>query len=166
MSSKPISAMIETPMSLGDRDQVAIEEIPLPPPEKWDELENETPPAAPAAAVPSQPPREIAPLDFIDGKHCRRVPLTYPFRLGDAVVSEIVVHRLTVGEVGDLLDYRAPSPDNFDIYSLMTGFPAAILRGLIDTDGEDVSTACFDFLPRLFRPVRAAPPSPSTDGAA
>ncbi|GLR51283.1 hypothetical protein KYK30_20620 [Shinella yambaruensis] len=166
MSSKPVSATVETPLSLNDKSDVAVEEIPLPPPEMWGELEND-PAAAPAAPVPAKGVREIAVLEFVDGKPCRRIPLEYPFKDAErGQVTEIVVRRLTVGEVGDLLDHRPSSPDNFDIYALMTGFPAPVLRGLIDVDGEAVADACYDFFPRVFRPAKGAPSSPSTDGAA
>lgn len=167
MSSKPVSATIETP--IGAADDFAVEEIPLPPPEKWGELDNEgEAEAAAPAQKPTEQAREIAKLDFVDGKPCRRVPLTYPFNYeGRGLVAEIIVRRLTVGEVGDLLDTRPKGmPDNFDIYGLMTGFPAAVLRGLVDVDGEEVAEACFDFLPRLFRPATAEPSSTRENGGA
>ena len=73
------------------------------------------------------------------------------------VIDTITVRRLPVGSIGDLIE-SLPSDrhDNFDIYAAMTGLPAPVLRGLIDVDGEQVAGACFDFLPRVFRPAAAS----------
>lgn len=164
-------ATIETSNSAHDPNDVIVEEIFVPdtlPP-------GETPAAgaAPAGGRPALKPREVETLDFeIEGElqPFRVVPLKHPFRRNGEIVREIVVRRLAVGAVGDLIDNRPDDmPDFFDIYAIMTGFPAPVLRGLIDIDGEPVAGACFDFLPRYFRPRSVAPSassSTSDDGAA
>lgn len=161
MSSNALqTARIVTPQSKTDPADVKVEEIPLPPPELWAELDNSgaksvAPSADTAAATGALLPRDIATLNFVKPTVVA-VTLEFPFThpsLG--LVETIEVRRLTVGEVGDMLSRRPPNaPDMFDIYEAMTKVPAAVLRGLIDVDGEAVTEICFDFLPRLFRPVR------------
>lgn len=70
--------------------------------------------------------------------------------------SAQTLRRLTVGEVGDLIDGLPDTYDNYDIYAFMCGQPAAVLRGLVDVDGEKVAGVGYDFLPRLFRGETAA----------
>lgn len=161
-------ATIETSNSKDDPSDVIIEEIFVP-----DTLPPGETSAAGKAERPVLKPREVETLDFaIEGEvqPFRAVPLKHPFRRDGEIVRAIIVRRLAVGEVGDLIDNRPDDmPDFFDIYAVMTGFPAAVLRGLIDVDGEPVAGACFDFLPRYFRPIsvdRSASSSTSADGAA
>lgn len=170
-SNVPQKAKITTPQSQNNSADVKVEEIPLPPQALWAELENggsstgdqaEPRVGAAAPAVPSK--REIAQLQFTKETFID-IPLAFPFTHADiGLVDSIRVHRLTVGEVGDILDGRAAdAPDMFDIYEAMTFVPAAVLRGLISEDGEAVTGACFDFLPRMLRPVpRASSASSST----
>lgn len=165
------TATIETSNSKDDPSDVIVEEIFVP-----DSLPPGNTPAADAASANGRPalkPRDIETLDFeIPGERqfFRVVPLRHPFRRNGEIVRDITVRRLTVGEVGDLIDDRpGDMPDFFDIYAVMTGLPAAVLRGLIDIDGEMVAGACYDFLPRYFRPPSTAPTassSTSVDGAA
>jgi hypothetical protein len=117
------------------------------------ELDN-SPKPAPAAPARS---RKFERLAFKGGQTTRTIALEFPFDHSDlGEVTEITIRRLTVGEVGELLDSRDPeAPDYFDIYARMCGVPETVLRGLIDVDGEEVTGVCYDFLPRLFRPVRA-----------
>lgn len=153
------SVRVETPMSKNDPTEVKVEEIPLPPPEMWEALDNSPKPkaAAPTAAAPAPTRRKFDQLAFKGGEVTRSIPLQFSFdhpEMGD--VTQITVRRLTVGEVGELIDTRDPeAPDFFDIYARMCGMPETVLRGLIDVDGEAVTGVCYDFLPRLFRPVRA-----------
>lgn len=135
----------------------------------WADLENGAKPAAPAEATGAArrltpaarpvvivPVREVAELEFTGAKKpWRDIPLEYPFPPGGREVAEIRVRRLTVSEVGDLLRpcrMTGPTPD---IYAVMAGLLAPVLRGLIDVDGERVVGACWDFLPRSFRPAQA-----------
>jgi len=163
-----LKAEVITPMSKNDAADVKVEHIPLPPKEMWAELDNSVEQsAAPVERKTVSPAaRPIERLAFAEPPRVT-VPLQYPFNhpvLG--YVTTIHVHRLTVGEVGELLDARqnSPSPDNFDIYAAQTGIPAPILRGLIDVDGEEVADKCYDFLPRVFRPTTPASQSPLPGG--
>lgn len=159
-SNLPQTASIITPQTRSNPDDVKVEEIPLPPAAMWAELDNSAPPPVLPGGLdtggvdPGRPQREIEVLGFTVPMG-RDVPLKFPFDhalLGH--VSRIHVRRLTVGEVGDILDKRDPkAPDMFDIYEIMTGIPAAVLRGLEAGDGEEVTGVCFDFLPRLLRPA-------------
>lgn len=136
----------------------------MPPLEKWQELDNSRPPApaskenanqghaAPLRAVE----RPIAKLSFLKPV-VTEVPLEFPFEHPDlGAVHIVAVQRLTVGQVGDILDARQNgAPDLFDIYAAMTGLSAEVLRGLEAGDGERVTGACFDFLPQLLRPAQS-----------
>lgn len=165
-------AMIETSNSAHDPSDLVVEEIFVP--DTLPPGEVSAAGAAPAGERPAVKPREVEMLDFgieEDGpRPFHIVPLKYPFRRDGQITRQIVVRRLTVGEVGEMLDTRpADLPDRFDIYAAMTGLPAPVLRGLIDIDGEAVAEACFDFLPRYYRPRlmdQNVSSSTSDDGAA
>ena len=161
-----LKAQIETPMSKDNPTDVTVEEIPMPPIEKWGELDNSGGSAAatPARTAADQPERPREKLNFTGATPEVRIPLEYPFTHEEfGLVETVTVRRLTVGEVGLLIDARrANAPDNFDIYAAMTGLPAPVLRGLIDVDGEAVAGAAYDFLPRVFRPAGIPSGSSST----
>jgi hypothetical protein len=131
---------------------VDISEIPLPPEELTDALDNT--PATEAAEGKAQPaPPQVAELDFLSlEKLVAIVPLDHPFRLDGRKVCEIRVRKLTVAQVAELTA-RAGSTgfDLYDVYAVMTGLPAPVLRGLVDDDGEAVIGKAYDFLPRAFR---------------
>lgn len=166
------TAKVQVPQSKTNPADVKVEEIPLPPQELWAELDNSK---SVPASVPTAEPQankaaarpEVAKLNFVSRDVERMIPLEFPFedeQLG--LVEHITVRRLTVGDLGGILDGRDPNAaDNFDIYAAMTGIPAPILRGLIAVDGEEVSQVCYDFLPRIFRPREPAPSSTSEAGA-
>ncbi len=159
-------ATIQTPATKGISQEFTAEEIPLPPKELWKELDNSgKAEPKPEGAVAVVKKREIAELDF-GGKQRTEVKLEFPFlhpELG--MIDKITVRRLSVGEVGALLEnLPKDEPDNFWIYSKMTGVPAPVLRGLIDIDGEEVTNICYDFLPRVFRPRSTASSSPQPTG--
>ena len=156
------TAAVETPQSRDDPTDVTVEEIPLPPPEMWAELENSGKPAA-AEPVPPAPrvSRLIEQLAFVAAPAVT-VPLQYPFVREGRAVDSITVRRLTVGEVGDVLDSLPPDFDNHDIYAVMTGLPAPALRGLVDVDGDKVMAVAYDFLPLVFRPADIPTDSSST----
>jgi hypothetical protein len=130
------------------------DEIPLPPQDMWRDLDNsdgdaETAPSAPSKRS-SQPPL-IAVLDYVgDDKPFRVIPLKWPFRWDGHLYTEIVVNRLTVQQMGDFWDSLPPDRDydRVEVYGLMCGLPAAVIRALRDRDGTEVTGACFDFLPR------------------
>ncbi len=155
------TVQIKTPASRDDPSQVKIEEIPLPPQEMWLELENRE--AVPAAsselkleAAEAQKPEPELQLEFIGEGHFRVVPLKYGFRLDGAAVSSVTVRRLTIGQVDILLKRLATTTiSTFEIYSEMTSLPVAVLRGLIDEDGDAVTDAAYDFLPRALKTADA-----------
>jgi hypothetical protein len=159
-SNRPQTAKILTPQSKNDPNDVKVEEIPLPPSELWEELDNSGKGKAKAEPEKRQekvaPPTErpIAALKFMKAMD-QSVPLDFPFEHPElGAVEAVTVNRLTVGQMGDMLDRRDPkAPDLFDIYAIMTGLEADVLRGLEATDGERVTGICFDFLPPLLRPV-------------
>lgn len=150
-------ALIQTATSTDPKD-VTEEVIFVPdtmPPE-------ESGPAAPSspAAVKESEPAEIAELDFIETTHVKTIPLSFPFRLDGRVVSEIKVRRLRIGDVDRFIQKaRGNGFSTFDVYAEMTGFPVAVLRGLVDEDGDSVTDACFSFLPRILKPE----PEPSAN---
>lgn len=166
-SNRPQTAFIATPQSKNDPADVKVEEIPLPPADMWEELDNSGKVKTVAAASTVQceelpaPAAPQARLNFHSSAFKSVIPLRYPFdHPSTGTVEQITIRRLTVGEVGELLDRIDPKArDNFDIYAVMTGVPADVLRGLIDIDGEEVSQVCYDFLPRIFRPQASEPSS-------
>lgn len=159
-SNRPQTALISTPQSKNNPADVKVEEIPLPPAEMWEELDNsgkgkvQAEPEKWVEKVEHATERPIAVLKFIKPMQ-ESVPLQFPFQHPElGAVEAVTVSRLTVGQMGDMLDRRDPkAPDLFDIYATMTGLEADVLRGLEATDGERVTGVCFDFLPPLLRPV-------------
>lgn len=129
----------------------------MPPVEMWDELNNTPVAASPAAVAPSAAPVEpIADLQFVGEAHRRIIPLHFPFTLGGKMIEAITVRRLRIGDVDRFIKRaQAGSFSTFDVYAEMTQLPADVLRGLIDEDGDAVTDACFDFLPRSLRPEPA-----------
>jgi len=145
------TVQVETPQGKDDQSDVKVEEIPLPPEELWKDLDNSADAdatAAPAMAGGNRPPLPVA------------VPLEYPFERDGVLVETITLRRLTVIEVGEVLDALPENFDFYDIYAAMADQPAAVLRGLIDVDGEKVAEVGYSFLPRRFR-VGAEPASGS-----
>lgn len=157
----PLTAQVSVPQSKSDPSAVKVEEIPLPPVEMWAELDNAAPPpvasASRAVEEPSRNEEQPAPfeeLEFIGDAHKKIVPLAHPFRRAGVDVRSIEVRRLRIGEIDAILrDIGDRSVSLFDIYSRMCGQPVAVLRGLVDEDGDAVTAAAFDFLPRALRPA-------------
>ena len=146
-----LKAQIQTPNSKDDRSDLKVEEIPLPPEALWAELDNSD--QAKVADTPS--PKPAAPaddrivLEFLAGDISKVVPLSYPFRFEGKEVREITVRRLSLGDVQALLrKHTGQSWTLVDIYAEMTGFPAPVLRGMMDEDGTAVTDAAYDFLPQ------------------
>jgi len=103
------------------------------------------------AQTPAMP--EIAALDFVGDGPDAKVTLSYPFKLDGALIGELEIRRLTLGQVRHLTE-RARSEDGIDMVDLwaeLTGLPAPVIRGLKDEDGEELADAAADFLPRVFR---------------
>jgi len=148
-----LTAEVRVPISKEIGGPAKVEEIPLPPPELWSELENsadkeppqpETQPAAP------EPKWEMATLDFVDAP-VKMVPIDFSFRFAGEVVSAIPVRRLTTGEVDQFLRTHGAGFSTFEVFALMTGLPVPVLRGLVAEDGDKVAEAALDFLPRSIR---------------
>ena len=158
MTNQPnnMTAEVLVPLSKDAGGPMRVEEIPLPPPELWEELDNSggTEASAPKSAPPvlqtNEPVREIAQLDFLN-PIMRLVPLDFPFRWDGQIVENIPVRRLSAGQVDQFLKDHPNGFSSFDVYAAMTGYPAAVLRGLIAEDSEKVTDAALDFLAPAIR---------------
>lgn len=156
-----LKAQVMTPGVEGE--DLGVEEIPLPPQSMWSELDNSGDTAeAPVrqADVPAEkataPRKSVAMLDFVGDSHLRQVPLKHPFRWEGSVVESLSVRRLTIDQLSAVLNRQdGESLTTFDLYALMIGLPAPVLRGLVDEDGEAMAEAAYDFLPRQMRPDAA-----------
>ena len=162
-SNRPQTAKILTPQSKDNPADVKVEEIPLPPSEMWAELDNsgqrkvKAEPEKPVEKVAEVPAEPIEELEFVGETHRKVVRLAHAFRRNGTLVDRIIVQRLRIGDVDRFIKRaQAGSFSTFDIYAEMTGFPAAVLRGLVDEDGDAVTDACYDFLPRSLRPEPAS----------
>jgi len=142
----------DTPKKTGP-ETVEIADIPLPPEEQWDDLDNA--PIKPGKAPPE--PRPVVPparLEFEGSAHQRLIPLKFPFKHPETgeMVREITVRRLLTAEVEEAIEtVLTDGYSNFVLYARMTGLTVPILRGLMDEDGDAVTDAAYDFLPRVFR---------------
>jgi hypothetical protein len=149
----------------GDRDALEgapksdFANIPLPP----DETEGE--PVA-AAAAPAAPPL-VAVLDFLEPRRLE-TPFAHPFRWNGEEVRGFAARRLSLAEVGRLVE-SARGQEDFDpieFYSVMTGLPAAVIRGLDADDGELLVETCYPFLPRVAQQVISLVAPGTGDGSA
>ncbi|WP_319775484.1 phage tail assembly protein [Breoghania sp.] len=128
---------------------VDVREIALPPEELTEDLDNSAENSAPSPA-----PREVASLEFLSDPATREttVDLDHPFRYEGREVRKIRIRKLTVAEVGRAADRNTGDGfDLYEVYAAMTGFPASVLRGLMDDDGDAVVERAYGFLPRAFR---------------
>lgn len=145
----------EAAATVPDTLHVADGDIPLPPPELWEDLQGEEPSEASTEATVDAPRKsvepEVAALEFVgEAKPFRVITLAYPFRWNGIVHDAIVVRRMTVRELIEFWDQLPEDRtyDRTDAYAVMCGLPAAVLRALPDIDGFAVNGACLDFLPR------------------
>lgn len=118
--------------------------IPLPP-ESGDE--------EPAAPAPSKPPRAAA-LDFIEPQRLsQEFPFQFGFRLDGREVRSFTARRLLLWEVGALVERLDPKGeiDVIELYAVMTGLPAEVIRGLEADDGAMLAQSCRPFFPRDIR---------------
>ncbi|MFG1317992.1 phage tail assembly protein [Xanthobacter autotrophicus] len=106
------------------------------------------PVTAPEAPAPQARPAAAA-LEFESGR-TREVPLSFPATWEGRRIGVVTVRRLITAEVAALVP-DGKVPDVFEVYAVMTGLPAPVLRGLDGDDGQAVAEAAFDFLPRLLR---------------
>lgn len=131
---------------------VPLDKIQLPPAELTDELDNA--PRGSTDETAQEKEVEIAELDFLSDPKTRvhRVPIDHAFNWDGKKIDAIYVRRLTVAQVGQLASkLQGRAFDRYDIYAAQTGLPAAVLRGLLDDDGDAVTEKCQDFFPRVFR---------------
>lgn len=119
--------------------------------------------AAPLPA-PARSPAAMAQLRFVDpGSMGATVRLDHPFELDGRIVETIDLRRLSVAEVGAIMDGLGDDDplDPFDFFSVMTGLPAAVLRGLADDDGAEVLRLGRPLLPRFVRQAAFGEASPT-----
>lgn len=169
MTTADTTQMMQVRTPIDKNGGEKIELIPLPPDilyEQADAPQPESKPMTEATARKASGSAPQAKLNFLSPAFKSVIPLRYPFEHpSTGLVEEITVRRLTVGDVGELLDTLDPEArDNFDIYAVMTGLPADVLRGLMDEDGAEVSQVCYDFLPPIFRPPAKEQSSTSPNG--
>lgn len=106
------------------------------------------------AAAPAPPVVDVAQLTFTDvSAREKSLPLIFPFDLDGVRHDAIRIRRLTTQEVGDLMGGGSRNLDLYRVYSVMTGLPPAVLRGLDAEDGLAVTGVCSSFLPRLLKAV-------------
>ena len=137
-------------------ETVEIADIPLPPEEQWDELDNGATEAIgeQASKLALRAPVPPAKLEFEGSAHERIIPLKHPFKHPETgeMVRQITVRRLLTAEVEEAIEaVLTEGYSNFVLYARMTGLTVPILRGLMDEDGDAVTDAAYDFLPRVFR---------------
>lgn len=151
MSTEPFPA--ETFSPTGSEPILATEgEIPLPPLEMFGELDNSQPIEPARSSSRSERHKPAATLTFTGGKVWSKVvPLDFPFEHEGRTVSEITVRRLTTAEMGEVASRHGDELDQWDIFAVMTGLPAAVLRGLEAGDGDEVTGVAYDFLPRTVK---------------
>lgn len=131
---------------------VPLSDLPLPPEELVDQLDNSG-----AAAAQAPAPAEVATLEFVgDDLPEQTFPLKYPFRWQGERIDAITVRQLRTGQMGDV--YRRVSAEKrgaelYDFYAEMCGLPAAVLRALPAVDGEPIIDKAWDFLPPSLRPA-------------
>ncbi len=132
---------------------VSPDEIPMPPPEMWEALDNSSnAEASTGASTPSAPVKASATLVFTGGKTwSKAVPLDFPFEWDGREVTSITVRRLTTAEMGDVVGRVGADFDQWDVFAAMTGLPADVLRGLEAGDGDAVTGVAWDFLPRSLK---------------
>ncbi|WP_336802296.1 hypothetical protein [Kaistia sp. MMO-174] len=111
--------------------------------------------------APSQAPQPMTALEFLDpGRRIKTVPLKHPFHWDGKKVGSVSVRRLATAEVASWRErVAANQADSYDLYAMMTGLPAPVLRGLDSDDGDEVLAAAFDFLPRWLQQEEAASPA-------
>ncbi|MBX3545605.1 hypothetical protein [Chelatococcus sp.] len=152
-------------MSGSNRPQKPLESYPLAEIDEMPVVPDVDPVATPAAPAPEPTLGEMAVLDFIDpAALSKSVPLRHAFRLDGETIGAIQVRRLAVAEVGQLAAsiIQKGRYDVYDVYALMTGLPAAVVRALPDDDGDAVIDACSPFLPRFAQETES--PSEPTSG--
>ena len=157
MTEQPERFPLDEPIPVvPDTRTVKDGDIPLPPPEMWDDFDNHAIPAAASAPSAASPARsaekETARLVFTGtAAWSKEVPLDFPFEWEGRVIDTITVRRLTTAEMGEVVTRAGGGFDQWDVFAAMTGLPAAVLLGLEAGDGDMVTEVAWDFLPRALR---------------
>ncbi|WP_150522778.1 phage tail assembly protein [Roseibium sediminis] len=125
----------------------------LPPEELTDALDNSGLSGEPKSKSTAQKAAPAEQLNFRspESSRLREVPLDHPFDRDGKEVNSIWVRKLTGGEVEDLVRNADGDLTYFKVYEVQTGYPEAVLRGLMDEDLEKVKEVCADFFPRSLR---------------
>lgn len=104
-----------------------------------------------ASAVPAAP-------RFVGGPpRSRIVPLTWPVEYDGRVYNAITVHRLSAGDVGDVM--RAIEEHGSKARLPMFDVPFEVIDALDADDADSVNAAVLDFLPRALRPADESQPA-------
>ncbi|GLK74689.1 phage tail assembly protein [Ancylobacter dichloromethanicus] len=104
------------------------------------------------STAPAAPIIDIAQLAFTDASAREKtLPLHFPFDFDGVRHESVRIRRLTTQEVGDVMGGGSRNLDLYQAYSVMTGLPPAVLRGLDAEDGLAVTGVCSGFLPRLLK---------------
>lgn len=109
-----------------------------------------------AASEPVPIRREVAELVFVDGASRERpVKLRFPFEWEGVRYDAVHVRRLNTDEVGRIAESMPTKgrPDPIEIYAVMTGLPASVLRALDADDGIEVSEVAAGFFPPMLKTV-------------
>ena len=123
--------------------------------------------AAAAAAATAPPARrigEVAVLDFIGGDASVEIALAFPFRLDGRDIFAVTVRRASMLEIARVVPGFATA-DDFELYAVMAGLPAPVLRGMMREDREAVARAADDFLSREVGPDGSAPTPANGDAS-
>lgn len=118
-----------------------------------DQLDN---PSQAAQATPAPDDEDdVATLDFVGDELPEVVhDLRYPFNWGGVRRDTVTVRQLTTAQVGRISGewQRSGNPPLLmDVYAVMTGLPARVLRALPHVDGDPIVRTAYDFLPPSYR---------------
>lgn len=95
---------------------------------------------------------EEAILEFENPEAMIKVePLNHPFRHKGDWLREVTIRRMTFAQAmraSQEAQAAGRELTNVDLFAAMTGLPAGVIRGMEASDGERVTDACLDFLPR------------------
>jgi hypothetical protein len=125
-------------------------DLPAPPPADHGEAPEK------ATTAPARKIGEVAVLDFIGGDASVEIALAFPFRFDGREVRTVTVRRPSIMEIARVAPDFAMT-DDFELYAVLAGLPAPVLRGMMREDREAVARAADDFLSREAGPDGSAP---------
>jgi len=133
--------------------KLEITDIPLPADMEPDETAPVVEPSEEDFEQPKTTALPIASLNFLDDEGVL-ITLKHPFKDGFGnICKEIRCRPLSFGQVQDFTR-RAVDEDGIELaelYAAIAGIDLPTLRGLKAEDGEAITDAAQDFLPRAFR---------------